>query len=68
MLRRKMYDQLLSWKVQKQEKGMKECLLIKGARQVGKSFILSRLFGSTFPQSFINSSENFMREFFNMNI
>ena len=30
---------------------------ILGNRQVGKSFILSRLFGSSFPQSFINSSE-----------
>jgi len=36
MLKRKMMDTLLKWK---EEKG-KECLLLKGARQVGKTFII----------------------------
>ena len=59
MLRRKMYDQLLSWKVRKQEKGIKECLLIKGARQVGKSFIVEQ-FGKENYESFI--SINFIKQ------
>lgn len=36
MLKRKFYDKLLRWK---EEKG-NECLLIKGARQVGKTYIV----------------------------
>ena len=36
MLKRKMYEQLLGWK---NNKG-KECLLIKGARQVGKTYLV----------------------------
>ena len=38
MLKRKMYDFLLEWKKTKN----KECLLIKGARQVGKTFIVQQ--------------------------
>ena len=38
MLKRKIYDELLSWKKNKKE----ECLLIKGARQVGKTFIINK--------------------------
>ena len=53
MLRRKIYDQLLSWKAKKHEKGMKECLLIKGARQVGKSYIVEQ-FGKENYESFIS--------------
>lgn len=40
MLKRKMYDTLLAWKNKKHQ----DCLLVKGARQVGKSFII-REFG-----------------------
>ena len=36
MLKRKMYDYLLRWKRTKRQ----ECLLVKGARQVGKSYIV----------------------------
>ncbi|MDR1690579.1 MAG: ATP-binding protein [Candidatus Methanoplasma sp.] len=36
MLKRKMMDHLITWKREKN----KECLLIKGARQVGKTFII----------------------------
>ena len=36
MLRRKIYDYLLNWKSTKKN----ECLIIKGARQVGKTFIV----------------------------
>lgn len=53
MLRRKIYDQLLLWKVKKHEKGMKECLLIKGARQVGKSYIVEQ-FGKENYESFVS--------------
>ena len=53
MLRRKIYDQLILWKVKKHEKGMKECLLIKGARQVGKSYIVEQ-FGKKNYESFIS--------------
>lgn len=36
MLRRKITDFLTQWKATKQ----KECLLIRGARQIGKTFII----------------------------
>jgi len=38
MLKRKMYDFLVEWRKTKN----KECLLIKGARQVGKTFIVQQ--------------------------
>lgn len=38
MLRRKVYDALMSWKERKDGK----CLLVKGARQVGKTYIIDR--------------------------
>ena len=38
MLKRKMYDTLCEWKKTKN----RECLLIKGARQVGKTFIVQQ--------------------------
>lgn len=51
MLKRKMYDRLLDWKKTKS----KECLLIKGARQVGKTYLV-RQFGKTEYEScrFVN--------------
>ena len=36
MLKRKITDRLLEWKNTKD----KECLLVKGARQIGKTFII----------------------------
>ena len=41
MLKRKIYSELLLWKKQRREDKLKKCLLIKGARQVGKSYILN---------------------------
>ena len=38
MLKRKFYDTLANWKTSHQ----KECLLVKGARQVGKTFIIDK--------------------------
>ena len=48
MLKRKLYDELLKWKNEKKE----ECLLIKGARQVGKTYLV-RKFGEAEYESFI---------------
>ena len=48
MIKRKLYDYLLKWK---KTKG-KEALLIKGARQVGKTFLV-REFGKSEYESFI---------------
>lgn len=48
MLKRKLYDALLEWK--KEEK--KECLLVKGARQVGKTYLI-RQFGKNEYESFV---------------
>lgn len=48
MLRRKMLDYLRQWR---RKKGA-ECLLVKGARQIGKSFIIEQ-FGLADYQSFI---------------
>lgn len=55
MLKRKGYDFLLNWKNSKD----KECLLIKGARQVGKTFLVEE-FGKNEYDSFIEI--NFYKE------
>ena len=38
MLERKVYQELLQWKNKKE----KMCLVVKGARQVGKTFIIDK--------------------------
>lgn len=43
----------MNWKRQRREEQLKKCLLIKGARQVGKSFIV-REFGEKEYESFIS--------------
>jgi hypothetical protein len=48
MLKRKFYDYLLAWKKSKKN----ECLLVKGARQIGKTFIIDK-FGRENYQSYI---------------
>lgn len=55
MLKRKMYQQLLDWR----KNHGQECLLIKGARQVGKTFLVEQ-FGKQEYDSFleINFIEN----------
>lgn len=55
MLKRKVYDELLHWK--KTHKNT--CLLVKGARQVGKTYII-RCFGEREYKSFIEI--NFIRQ------
>ena len=46
--RRKFYDRLMQWKSTKHQ----ECLLVKGARQIGKTFIVEK-FGREQYESFI---------------
>ena len=53
MLRRKVYDQLLHWKVQRHTERLAKCLLVKGARQVGKSYIIAE-FGKREYRSFLS--------------
>lgn len=53
MLRRKAYTELLSWKNKRKDEQIKKCLLLKGARQVGKSYIVKE-FGEKEYGSFIN--------------
>lgn len=48
MLRRKVYDKLIDWKNLTEKK----CLVIKGARQVGKTYLI-RAFGNAEYESFI---------------
>ncbi len=55
MLKRKVYDDLLSWRKNKS----KECLLVKGARQIGKTYIV-REFGRNEYSCFIEI--NFLKE------
>lgn len=52
MLRRRLYPVLLDWKKRRRENNLKEVLLVKGARQVGKSFLIEE-FGQHEYQSFI---------------
>lgn len=54
-LKRDFYDYLLKWKRDKKA----ECLLVKGARQIGKSFILEK-FGRENYESFIEI--NFIKQ------
>lgn len=51
MLKRKVYSELLEWRGERKN-GLKKCLLIKGARQVGKSYIV-KAFGKAEYRSFI---------------
>ena len=52
MLKRKIYDDLLNWKNKRIIEHVKKCLLVKGARQVGKSFIIKE-FGKNEYKSFV---------------
>lgn len=52
MLKRKIYDKLIDWKYKRKSEGIKKCLLVKGARQVGKSFIIKE-FGKKEYKSFV---------------
>ena len=47
-LKRKFYDKLMQWKNARH----KDCLLVKGARQIGKTFIIEK-FGREQYESFI---------------
>ena len=53
MLRRKIYNDLLAWKIKRRNENMKKCILVKGARQVGKSYIIQE-FGKNEYASFLN--------------
>ncbi|SDB12422.1 ATP-binding protein [Eubacterium oxidoreducens] len=53
MLKRKIYTELQNWKTARHKEQLKKCLLLKGARQVGKSFIVKE-FGAREYASFIN--------------
>ena len=52
MLKRKIYNELLEWKNRRKSEQRKECLMVKGARQVGKTFII-REFGKSEYKTFI---------------
>lgn len=53
MLKRKVYSELLEWKEQRRKESLQKCLLVKGARQIGKSYIIKE-FGKNEYASFIN--------------
>jgi uncharacterized protein len=60
MLRRKVYSRLLEWKNSADcSLGNKKCLVIKGARQVGKTYTI-RAFGKAEYESYIEI--NFLRQ------
>lgn len=52
MLKRKIYDSLIKWKNGRRNSSLNEVLSIKGARQVGKTFVVEQ-FGKTEYSSFI---------------
>lgn len=52
MLERKVYFELVEWKKKRKEENRKKCLIVKGARQVGKSYIIEK-FGENEYDSFI---------------
>ena len=61
MLKRKIMTKLLEWKEKKKE----ECLLIKGARQVGKTFII-REFGKKYYKNVIEINFELQPEYKNI--
>ena len=52
-LKRKIYQELKQWKTLRHAEKLKKCLHVKGARQVGKSYII-REFGEKEYRSFLN--------------
>lgn len=52
MLKRKVFGELLKWKENRRNERRKECLIVKGARQVGKTFAV-REFGEREYSTFI---------------
>ncbi|MCR4894490.1 MAG: DUF4143 domain-containing protein [Eubacteriales bacterium] len=52
MLKRKVYENLLNWKKRRREEHIRKCLLVKGARQVGKTYIIKE-FGLREYESFV---------------
>ena len=52
MLKRKVYNELVSWKKQRRDNELKKCLLIKGARQVGKSYIVKEFGNNEYESVF----------------
>lgn len=66
MLKRKAYDKLLEWK----KSNDKKCLLVKGARQVGKTYLI-RAFGRAEYESFVEInflSQPEFKQIFNGNL
>ena len=53
MLKRKFMNDLLEWKNTQSTSKTKQCLLVKGARQVGKSTLIEE-FGRTYYDNFIS--------------
>ena len=53
MLRRKIYENLLNWKSERHQEKVTKALLIKGARQVGKTYIINE-FGQNEYSSYIH--------------
>lgn len=52
MLKRKIYNDLAEWKKRRKIEKSKECLIVKGARQVGKTYVI-REFGKKEYKTFI---------------
>lgn len=67
MLKRKIYNELKKWKEDKRKDDIKECILINGARQVGKSFIVDEFgkneYKAYYCINFVKSPN--MKEIFN---
>jgi len=59
MLKRKMYSRLLDFKTKRKSGHYKKCLFVKGARQVGKTFLIEK-FGLNEYKSFIEI--NFVKQ------
>lgn len=62
MLKRKFMNDLLEWKNTQSTSKTKQCLLVKGARQVGKSTLIEE-FGRTYYDNFISIDFRKEKEF-----
>ena len=50
LLRRKVFDELYDWMKKRKKLKRKKCLIVQGARQVGKTFAIERFAGETYDE------------------
>ena len=50
MLKRKVFNELYAWKEKKEKLKLKKCLVVQGARQVGKTYVIEKFGQEAFDE------------------